>query len=244
MLSRVKQASPDVFSLGCVCHLANLCAAAGLKCLPVTMDDIVIDVFYYFKHSTKHWEMFARVQQDFDGIQPVRVLKHSTTRWLSIRRCLKRCLEQWDALYAFFDHQQDQEPRNERLKRLIKHMESPLSKLVCKFVLFALEPLNKFSVLFQTNASRVGTMQADFLSLFRSYLSNSLEPDLIRDQDGADLLDLDFSFLVLSLALVAKPGWRCYHQRTTVILLFSSNSWNRSGVSTRLLPRRCLTSSL
>ena len=85
-------------------------------------------------------------------------------------------------------------------------MESPLSKLVCQFVLFALEPLNKFSVLFQTNASRVGTMQADFLSLFRSYLSNSLEPDLIRDQDSADLLDLDFSFLVLSLALVAKPG--------------------------------------
>ena len=38
------------------------------------------------------------------------------------------------------------------------------------------------------------------------------------------------------------PEW--YHQRTTLILLFSSNSWNRLGGSVRLSPRRCLTSSL
>ena len=65
----------------------------------------LIDVFYCFKHSAKHWEMFAQVHQDFDRIQTARVLKHSTTRWLSVRRCLKRYLEQWDALYAFINHQ-------------------------------------------------------------------------------------------------------------------------------------------
>ena len=31
VLSRVRQQNPEVFSLGCVCHLAALCAAAAIK---------------------------------------------------------------------------------------------------------------------------------------------------------------------------------------------------------------------
>ena len=53
VLSRVIQKQPDVFSMGCMCHLATLCAAAGLKKLPVSIDDLLIDVFYHFKHSSK-----------------------------------------------------------------------------------------------------------------------------------------------------------------------------------------------
>ena len=34
VLSRVRGKQPDVFSLACVCHLAALCAASGLKALP------------------------------------------------------------------------------------------------------------------------------------------------------------------------------------------------------------------
>lgn len=51
VLSRVQQRSPNIFSLGCICRLANLCASATLKTLPVSVDDLLIDVFYYFKHS-------------------------------------------------------------------------------------------------------------------------------------------------------------------------------------------------
>lgn len=193
VLSRVKEVSPNVFSLGCVCHLANLCAAAALKSLPISVDDLLIDIFYYFKHSAKRWEMFAEIQREFGDVQPARVLKHSTTRWMSIKRCLKRFLDQWDALYAFFDRQRDIEPRNDRVKRVVKLLEAPLTKLVCQFVLFALEPLNKFTVLFQTNASRVGTMQADFLNLLRSYLANFMDASAIRNCTNDELPSLAYN---------------------------------------------------
>ena len=50
--SRVLQQQPKVFSLGCVCHLAALCAAAAaLKKIPVSIDGILIDVYYH--HSSK-----------------------------------------------------------------------------------------------------------------------------------------------------------------------------------------------
>ena len=60
VLSRLTQKQPNVFSLGCVCHLAALCAVAGLKVLPLSSDDLLIDIFYHFKHSSKICAEFAR----------------------------------------------------------------------------------------------------------------------------------------------------------------------------------------
>ena len=32
-------------SLGCMCHLAAFCAVAALKKLPVSVDDLLVDIF-------------------------------------------------------------------------------------------------------------------------------------------------------------------------------------------------------
>ena len=83
VLSRVLNEQPQVFSLGCICHLAALCAAAGLKALPVSIDNLLIDIFYHFKHSSKRVHEFEEVLADFSDIAPMTVLKHCTTRWLT-----------------------------------------------------------------------------------------------------------------------------------------------------------------
>ena len=44
---------PNVFDVGCICHLADLTTKAGLKALPVDVDKLFIDIFYYFYHSSK-----------------------------------------------------------------------------------------------------------------------------------------------------------------------------------------------
>ena len=43
MLSRLTQKQPDVFSRA-VCHLAALCAAAGVTVLPLSIDVLQIDI--------------------------------------------------------------------------------------------------------------------------------------------------------------------------------------------------------
>ena len=100
-LSRVIQQQPNVFSLGCICHLAALCAAAGLKNLPLSLHDLLIDIFYHFKHSSKRCAEFSLVLNDFYGIAPVRVLKHCTTRCLSLKRALNRLLLLWPAPFTY-----------------------------------------------------------------------------------------------------------------------------------------------
>ena len=189
VLSRVRSKQPRVFSLGCLCHLANLSATAALKTLPVSVDNLLIDIFYHFKYSAKRWEQFHEIQAEFEEIKPLHVLKHSTTRWLSLLRCLRHLLGQWPALHAYFDRLAEEEQNDDRVQRVASSLSSLQTKLICRFVLYALEALNKFTTIFQTHASRIGTMQQDMLSLLRGYLANFIKPDVIVAADDITALD-------------------------------------------------------
>ena len=64
-------------------------------------------------------------------IRPLRVLKHCSTHWLSLERCVKRLLEQWPALDMYFDQQEGIEPNNARVVRVAQQLRDPEVKLLC-----------------------------------------------------------------------------------------------------------------
>ena len=178
VLSRVRERQPNVFSLGCVCHLAALCATAALKKLPVSIDGLLIDVYYHFKHSSKRCEEFVVVLQDFDGIGPLFVIKHCSTRWLSLEKAVKRLVTLWPALQAYFDRER---ATNERARRVADALMDLDTKLWCYFVAFALKPLNAFNTALQTSASKIGTLQHDIIQLLRSYFANFIRPECLAN---------------------------------------------------------------
>ena len=192
VLSRVLIKQPRVFSMGCVCHLAALCAAAGLKMLPISIDDLLIDVYYHFKHSSKRCEEFSVIVDEFDGLGPVRILKHCSTRWLSLERALKRLLSLWPALYTYFDREICNADKA-RVKRLAKALGDVETKLYCHFVLFALKPLNSFNTAFQTSASRIGKLQQDVYDLLQSFLSNFIQPQLLACASNEEVYSFDYT---------------------------------------------------
>ena len=179
VLSQIRTKQPNLFSLSCLCHLSALCAAAALKTLPVSIDELLIDIFYHFKHSSKRYSEFTAIRDEFEDIAPLRILKHCTTRWLSLERCVKRLIDQWPALHAYFDREAEND-RNARLQRIAKHLKNTEVKLLCNFVSYALKGFSKFSLAFQTHASRIGTLQADVLNLLKSFLSNFIDPGVLR----------------------------------------------------------------
>ena len=136
VLSRVCEQQPNVFSLGCICHLAALCAAAALKKLPLSIDGLLIDVFYHFKHSSKRCHEFAEVLRDFEGIAPLQVVKHCSTRWLSLERAVRRLLTLWPALCAYFDRERGV---NDCTNRVADALMSVETKLWFLFVAYALK---------------------------------------------------------------------------------------------------------
>ena len=42
-----------VFDVPCICHLVDSAVKAGMQALPVDIDQLFIDLFYYFYHSSK-----------------------------------------------------------------------------------------------------------------------------------------------------------------------------------------------
>ena len=104
----------------------------------------------------------------------MRVLKHCTTRWLSLERAARRLLALWPALHSYFDR--ESERGNERVRRIAELLRKVETKLFVQFVCFALKPLNRFNIAFQSSATKIGTMQADVRTLLRSFLANFVKP--------------------------------------------------------------------
>ena len=189
VLSRVCEQQPKVFSLGCICHLAALCAAAALKKLPLSIDGLLIDVFYHFKHSSKRCHEFAEVLHDFEGIAPLQVVKHCSTRWLSLERAVRRLLTLWPALRAYFDREMGV---NDRTNRVADALMSVETKLWFLFVAYALKPLNAFNTTFQTSSSKIGTLQLDMCQLLRTFLSNFIRPECLTSVPTSDIDQFDY----------------------------------------------------
>lgn len=97
----IKQKNPDIFASGCTCHLLHLAASHAAKELPVKLDDILIDIYYYLDKSVKRKKALSELQQ-LHSDEVHKILKHCATRWLSLELCIKRLLEQYEALSAFF----------------------------------------------------------------------------------------------------------------------------------------------
>ena len=190
VLSRVLQQQPKVFSLGCVCHLAALCAAAALKKIPVSIDGILIDVYYHFKHSSKHYHEFAEVVKDVEEIAPLNIVKHCSTRWLSLERAVKRLLALWPALRAYFDRERG---INACASRVADALMSIEVKLWFHFVAFALKPLNSFNTALQTSSSKIGTMQLDMCRLLRTFLSNFICPECLSAIPDEEIYEFDYT---------------------------------------------------
>ncbi len=76
----IRNQYPQVFDVGCICHLVDLAAKSGMKVLPIDIDQLFLDVFYYFYHSSKRKQEFCDFWCSLFTSEPQTVLKHCTTR--------------------------------------------------------------------------------------------------------------------------------------------------------------------
>ena len=64
-------------------------------------DDIMVDTFYYFDKSTKRKNGLSEYCTFYD-LQFWQIIKHVSTRWLSLEAAVSRTLHQYPALKSYF----------------------------------------------------------------------------------------------------------------------------------------------
>jgi len=58
--------------------------------------------------------------------------------------------------------------------------------------------MNIFLTVFQTNASRIGTLQADGRKLFHSFISIFIDPDVIKSSEDITIIEFTDNTIQLS----------------------------------------------
>jgi hypothetical protein len=77
-------------------HSIHLCASYACKKLPKTLEDLC-----HFSLSAKRITVLKEFQV-FSNTSIHKILAPGQTRWLSLRTCVRRILEQWKALSLYF----------------------------------------------------------------------------------------------------------------------------------------------
>ncbi len=44
----IKNEHPNLYDVGCICHLADLTVKAGMCTLPLDIDQLFVDIFFFF----------------------------------------------------------------------------------------------------------------------------------------------------------------------------------------------------
>ena len=97
----LRDKQPNVIDLCCNCHLENLAIKAALKCLPVNIDALVVDINTYFYLSVKKNQQL-KAFCEFVQSTYKQILAHVETRWCSLLRVITKVLELWSPLISYF----------------------------------------------------------------------------------------------------------------------------------------------
>ena len=101
MIAFCKEKNPKMFLSGCTLHLVHIAAEKGASVLPIDPADLLTDIYFYFNKRSLRSARFSSLQ-DFHNKEQLKMLKHVSTRWLSIGKCLERLLTNWEPLKSFF----------------------------------------------------------------------------------------------------------------------------------------------
>ena len=180
----------NVFDVGCICHLADLTIKAGLKALPVDVDKLFIEIFYYFYHSSKRKQEFCDNWCSMFISEPQTILKHCPTRWLSLLRCVGRYLSQYDGLLSYF--LSCSEAETSKVTSIVERLENPFTRPILLFLSYILPSMDRFNRLFQKSTENTTCqLYSEMNRLVRLYASNLLKPESILEA-GDDLSKLRF----------------------------------------------------
>ena len=81
-------------------------------------------------------------------MEPLKILRHAATRWLSLENTVKRTLHHWPALQSYFNSHCEVEKEG-KVKKLAAYLSDKEVKLYFMFLEFILVILNEFNVTFQ-----------------------------------------------------------------------------------------------
>ena len=193
ILTRVHQENPSLYFIGCPCHMVhNTATQAGNAFEAETgfdMEDLLVDLFYWFDKSTKRKNTLAEFCT-FCDMQYRAVVKYVSTRWLSMEHAVQRTLQQYQALKSYFLSEEEIQTRFQRLRQ---HFGNPITEVYLMFYQAVLPSFTSFNTFLQRETPCIHLLQDKIEFFVSKILSKFVKMRVIKDAiESGTLLDLDF----------------------------------------------------
>lgn len=182
VVAKIRHLNPHCMFIKCVCHSTALSVShASKNAIPRAINQIVQEVYMYFAHSSKRQREFSEFQ-DFIGTEKHKILRHYEIRWLCLHTCIKRILEQWDALKLFFQSQ-FLEDRNISSEFLFNSFNDKTHKLYFYALDYILQIVNKLNTIFQGDYTTVHIAFKDISEAYVCLLSCFMKGNVLKTED-------------------------------------------------------------
>ena len=188
--TRVHEKNNAVYFNGCPCHIVHNTASAASSAFSIgtgfDVEDMMVDLFYWFDYSTKRKNKLVEYAEFCDQ-EYRQVVKHVSTRWLSLEKSVSRTLAQYASLKSYFLSEQESTARFKRLKNAFK---DPMTEVYLLFFQAALQIFLQLNLFLQREEPLIGAMNQALKRFLRLLACKFIAPVTVKAAKTYDeLLD-------------------------------------------------------
>ncbi|XP_036347465.1 uncharacterized protein LOC118756834 [Rhagoletis pomonella] len=174
--AKLKEICPKIFVIGDVCHNLNLSSEAAASVLPQEIEKLIRSINHHFCHSASRKIEFENFQEDF-GSAVHKILRFSSTRWLSRQIVVERILEKWSTLQYLCNFEAGF--GNESNKFIASTLSDSNIKLYFYFLSYVLKVINTVNIEMQAEESHIHVLYPRLTFLFNQICRNFIAKENI-----------------------------------------------------------------
>lgn len=190
IMTHVQAKNSACYFMGCPCHLIHNIAGHASEALQKStgfdVEDLCIDVFYWFDKSTKR-KGILREFCTFCDSEYREVVRYVSVQWLSLERAVYRILQLFQPLKSYFSSESESQAR---FRRLVTAFEKPMTEVYLLFYESVLPVFTRVNLLLQREDLNIFLVADAIRAFLKKLLSKFVTLQAIREQE--DITDVNF----------------------------------------------------
>lgn len=184
----LKKDLPNIALIKCSCHMIHLSSSKACLKLPRNVEDFLRSVGAHFSRSS-HRQLKFQEFQEFFHVEIHKILAPAQTRWLSLKACVDRILEQYIPLKAYFTELVFSDP-SKTTEEILTTMNNRFTLLYLEFMSYVLSLSTDFNTMFQAESSLLHRLKPEVEKLLKTLSSNYMAMSYIKSLN--DILSAEF----------------------------------------------------
>lgn len=171
----------------CPLHITHNGFRNGITKLSFNIDSFVIDINFFFKLSAARRADYL----DIGSLTKVTshfLQKHSSTRWVTLKKVCVRLLDQFENLKRYFLEFlpttatfKQSVKETERYKRIKESLQASLTIPYISFIAFVASDFERFLTMFQSTRPMIHILHSEMTRLLRTLMSKFVKSKLLVD---------------------------------------------------------------